>query len=445
MNEERAEDLLDYCATNKVQFKFISAFSPWQGVHEQMIGIFKSAFTQVTRNRTLLMDDLHTLAKESEAICNSRPLTYVNDQEEFLPLRPVDFMRPTARLSFSRLLNEDEEWRPHYTTRVDLIKDWRFGLQLLESFWNRWQVEYPTSLRERHQISHPYPWIHHYDKPANGDSNSTAFTTDNINLVSGFEITPNATTQEQTATQNESTERSTRSSTHLMVTRSKARQQQLNLPLFISIMTALLQCVVSASFRYPEELTLDKKIIYAKPCVTNGVAVAVHSKKDKKQISWFPVTCPHGETQASFHPSKDLQLCGRKCECPKWSQFCSHYSNSRTQQSKASNIPSEFLHFTPDKICSFEQSTKCSQRKKIGTFNQIELYDGTLLLVSRLPVSVKDYPNSDDFICIDSEGKIVAATRSYQRTSMFCEKQQCSDSTNNFSMYALYDFSNTRS
>ncbi|KAK6733631.1 hypothetical protein RB195_017405 [Necator americanus] len=124
MNEERAEDLLDYCATNKIQFKFIPAFSPWQGgFYERMIGIFKTAFTQATRNRTLLMDDLHTLAKESEAICNSRPLTYVNDQEDFLPLRPVDFIRPTARLSFPRLLNEDDEWRPHYTTRDDLIKD----------------------------------------------------------------------------------------------------------------------------------------------------------------------------------------------------------------------------------------------------------------------------------------------------------------------------------
>ncbi|EPB74435.1 hypothetical protein ANCCEY_06445 [Ancylostoma ceylanicum] len=76
MNEEKSEDLPDYCATNKIQFKFIPAFSPWQGgVYERMIGIFKSAFTQATRNRTLLMDGLHTLAKESEAVCNSRPLT----------------------------------------------------------------------------------------------------------------------------------------------------------------------------------------------------------------------------------------------------------------------------------------------------------------------------------------------------------------------------------
>ncbi|KIH55162.1 hypothetical protein ANCDUO_14685 [Ancylostoma duodenale] len=185
------------------------------------------------------------------------------------------------------------------------------------TFWNRWQVEYLTSLRERHQISHPYPRIHHNDKPANGeyvviydDTNkrgmwkmrqicgssdgyqrsvqirlpSRLIITRPINLISRFEITSSTTTQEQTATQNESTERSTRSPTYPMVTRSKARRQQLNLPLFISIMTALLQCVISASSRCPEELTLDKKIIYATPCLTNGVAVAVYSKEDKRKI-----------------------------------------------------------------------------------------------------------------------------------------------------------------
>ncbi|KAK6726392.1 hypothetical protein RB195_004608 [Necator americanus] len=178
-----------------------------------------------------------------------------------------------------------------------------------------------------------------------------------INLVSRFEITSNSTTQEHTPTvptntQNESTERRTPSPTHHMVTRSKARRQQLSLPLFISIMTALPQCIITASSRCPEELTLDKKIIYAAPCVTKGIAVAAYSKENKRQICWFPITCPHGETRASFHPSKNLQLCERKCECPKWSQFCSHYNNSRTQGPKASNIPSEFLHFTPDEVCS---------------------------------------------------------------------------------------------
>ncbi|EYB86208.1 hypothetical protein Y032_0283g1316 [Ancylostoma ceylanicum] len=227
MNEENSKDLLDYCATNKIQFKFIPAFSPWQGgVYERMIGIFKSAFTQATRNRTLLIDDLHTLAKESEAVCNSRPLTYVNEQKDFIPLRPINFIRPTARLTSPCLLNEDDEWKPQYTTRDNLIKDWRFGLKLLETFWKRWQAEYLTCLREQHQISHPYPRIHNTDKPTHGeyvlihdDNNqrgswrmgqicgssdgyqrsvqvrlpSGLIITRPINLVSRSEITPNTT------------------------------------------------------------------------------------------------------------------------------------------------------------------------------------------------------------------------------------------------------------
>ncbi|KAK6726398.1 hypothetical protein RB195_004613 [Necator americanus] len=306
---------------------------------------------QATRNRTLLMDDLHTPAKESEAICNSRPLTYVNDQEDFLPLRPVDFIRPTVRLSSPRLLNEDNEWKSQYTTKDNLIKDWRFGLQLLETFWNRWQVEYLTSLRERQQISHPYPRIHHNDKPANGeyvliqdDNNkrgmwkigqicgssdgyqrsvqirlpSRLIITRPINLVSRFEITSNSTTQEHTSTvptntQNESTERRFPSPTHHMVTRPKARRQQLSLPLFISIMTALPQCIITASSRCPEELTLDKKIIYATPCVTKGIAVAVYSKADLLVSNYMPTR----RNSSFLPPIKESTTLRTKMRMPK--------------------------------------------------------------------------------------------------------------------------------
>ncbi|KAL6741965.1 hypothetical protein Aduo_015170 [Ancylostoma duodenale] len=45
-------------------------------------------------------------------------------------------------------------------------------------------------------------------------------------------------------------------------------------------MTALLQCVISASSRCPEELTLDKKIIYATPCLTNGSSVFEGGQKE---------------------------------------------------------------------------------------------------------------------------------------------------------------------
>lgn len=154
-------DVLDYCAQQRIQFKFIPALSPWQGgFYERMIGIFKSSLKHAVNNRILHLDDLRTLSKESETICNSRPLIYVGEQLDFIPLRPIDFIRPFSRLSTPHFLDDHVEWKPAYSTRESLIKDWRQSLQLLDSFWNRWSSEYLTSLRESHQVSHPHPRIH---------------------------------------------------------------------------------------------------------------------------------------------------------------------------------------------------------------------------------------------------------------------------------------------
>ncbi|ETN82109.1 hypothetical protein NECAME_08159 [Necator americanus] len=50
---------------------------------------------------------VHPMAKTDEAICNSTPLTYVNDQADFTP--STGRSGPPARLSAPRFLNEDDE------------------------------------------------------------------------------------------------------------------------------------------------------------------------------------------------------------------------------------------------------------------------------------------------------------------------------------------------
>ncbi|VDL84559.1 unnamed protein product [Nippostrongylus brasiliensis] len=167
------EHVLDYCANQKIQFKYIPAFSPWQGgVNERMIGIFKSAFKNAIGSRILPLETLITIAKESEAICNSRPQTYVTDEVDHIPLRPIDFTRPTSRLASPRFLEDDDEWKPSHKTRDDLIKDWKFGLDILNQqlkFWNKWSNEYLTCLRERHQGSHTHPRSFQKGQPKCGD------------------------------------------------------------------------------------------------------------------------------------------------------------------------------------------------------------------------------------------------------------------------------------
>ncbi|VDL78062.1 unnamed protein product [Nippostrongylus brasiliensis] len=425
--EERSEDLLDYCATNKIDFKFIPAFSPWQGaLYERMIGIFKSAFFHAVKHHTLPLDDLHTIAKESEAICNSRPLTYTTDQTDFLPLRPVDFVRPTARLSGPQL-DDECEWKPQYTTKDELLYNWQFSLKLLDNFWNRWQAEYLTSLRERHQITHPHPRSYHNDKPVQGeyvlihDENhprgtwkmgqicgssdnfsrsvqirlpSKRIITRPINLISRFEIDSNETIRKETPQDESSTTRSS----HPMITRSRKKQLLLPNLLSLAIMMSFLQPTTSTNTRCPDELTIGKKIIYATPCVANGIAVATYSDHDKTQLCWFPVMCPSGQIQNVTSIQRTPHLCGPSCKCPQWTQFCSHYNGERIQQSKIFNIPPDFRNFIPNEVCSFPKSSSCDPKKKVGVFNQIELYDGRHLLVPNIHVSIKDYLDTNDFV-----------------------------------------------
>uniref|UniRef100_A0A7I4YRE7 Integrase catalytic domain-containing protein n=1 Tax=Haemonchus contortus TaxID=6289 RepID=A0A7I4YRE7_HAECO len=89
---ENEHDILDYCSQRNITFKFIPAFAPWQGgVYERMIKIFKTCFKAAIRNRKLDFTEFVTLAKECEAIVNSRPLTYAySDIDSGYPLRPID-------------------------------------------------------------------------------------------------------------------------------------------------------------------------------------------------------------------------------------------------------------------------------------------------------------------------------------------------------------------
>lgn len=121
-----------------------------------MIDIFKRSFRNAISNRLLGIEDLRTIAKEAEAIVNTRPLTYYTDDISYFPLRPIDFLRPHTRLNGPRPLEYDEhenEWIPQETTRDTLLEDWNRTSNLVSNFWKRWTHEYLTTLRENFRRS----------------------------------------------------------------------------------------------------------------------------------------------------------------------------------------------------------------------------------------------------------------------------------------------------
>ncbi|XGW34579.1 hypothetical protein V3C99_018485 [Haemonchus contortus] len=110
---------------------------------------------------------------------------------------------------------------------------------------------------------------------------------------------------------------SSSSSTHPMITRSKARHYFASLVL----MMTCIQLVNTINTRCPEEMNVKKFIIYATSCVSQGIAIARYKTSTKEQFCWFPVTCPHGAIRFKGPDRPNPSLCGERCKCPPWSQF----------------------------------------------------------------------------------------------------------------------------
>ena len=150
------ESLLAYSAQQGIRWKFIIALAPWQGGHyERLVGVVKSVLKTIVGRRLLSWTDLITLLAETEAIVNSRPITYVNTELDsgFRVLRPVDFLLyrpitspPVAATDFPvRDLGEGGKL---------LAATWKHREKTLTKLWATWYDEYLLSLRERQNIFH---------------------------------------------------------------------------------------------------------------------------------------------------------------------------------------------------------------------------------------------------------------------------------------------------
>ena len=128
-----------------ITWKFNLSRAPWWGGQfERLIGIVKSAMYKVIRGATLSWSELSEVLLDIEIKINRRPLSYMEDDIELPTLTP-------ATLLFQRTnqLPENEPWRVE-----DLRKRAKYLITCKESLWRRWQREYLTALRERHNLVH---------------------------------------------------------------------------------------------------------------------------------------------------------------------------------------------------------------------------------------------------------------------------------------------------
>ncbi|XP_057299223.1 uncharacterized protein LOC130629867 [Hydractinia symbiolongicarpus] len=116
------------------------------------------------------MIQLQTFLTETEAVLNSRPLVYIGEElNDGTTITPAHFLSPNTKTGTPQLGTEEEIVDPDYqeniTSKDILLKTWKKGQNILESFWKTWRNDYLLNLRERSQINLKARRIKSYDEP----------------------------------------------------------------------------------------------------------------------------------------------------------------------------------------------------------------------------------------------------------------------------------------
>ena len=79
----RSQKVNDYLSTRKVAWKFIVERAPWWGgFYERLVRSVKRSLKKSIGKSHVTYDQLGTLLVETEGIINSRPLTYLSDDQD---------------------------------------------------------------------------------------------------------------------------------------------------------------------------------------------------------------------------------------------------------------------------------------------------------------------------------------------------------------------------
>ena len=139
--------LQGYLESHDIEWKFNLSRAPWWGGQfERLIGVVKKAMHKVIGRVSLFWNDLINVLLEVETQVSRRPLNYVEDDPDLPILTPATFL-------FQRTthLPEEQTWR---IPDKDLPRRAQFLQTCKDHIWTRWQREYLTALRERHDLFH---------------------------------------------------------------------------------------------------------------------------------------------------------------------------------------------------------------------------------------------------------------------------------------------------
>ena len=123
--------------------------------YERLVGLTKRALRKTIGSKLLTQRQLVTVLTEVEAVINSRPLVYIDDDiNSSVTLSPTDFLLLHSNNVIPDLVEESD--REFDVTRASsseqLLEIWKRGQRYLNEFWKLWKHEYLSNLRERSQV-----------------------------------------------------------------------------------------------------------------------------------------------------------------------------------------------------------------------------------------------------------------------------------------------------
>ena len=89
----RSEKIRNFAREKGIKWRNILDLSPnWGGFYERMNSTIKIALRKTSKNARLSYEELETVVAEIEAVINSRPLSYLHDEDILEPLTPSHLM-----------------------------------------------------------------------------------------------------------------------------------------------------------------------------------------------------------------------------------------------------------------------------------------------------------------------------------------------------------------
>ena len=146
----RSKEVMRYLSNNGVFWKFIVERAPWWGgFWERLIQSVKRCLKKCIGRTNLNYDELRTLLSELEAVVNSRPLTYMEDDQDGVTYT----LCPSHLINGRRITSTPNSG--HFevvSTNASLTRRARPHRHLPHQFTTKWRKTYLLNLRENHAV-----------------------------------------------------------------------------------------------------------------------------------------------------------------------------------------------------------------------------------------------------------------------------------------------------